>query len=104
MLTLCSLGTHVLGGDEEFGAGMSAGVDMFEALSTANPRKTHMVWRYALSKLMVHRYFHGLIAMLAKLDEYTSVVVNAINTGWCGIELSRAKPHPLMEKVAFGIM
>jgi retinol dehydrogenase-12 len=103
-LTFCGSMYHIFGCDEEFDAGLPDDVNMFEALSTSDPRKTSIEWRYALSKLMVHQCFHELIAVLAKNDEYSGVVVNLINPGWCGTELSRAKPHPFMEKMCFAAM
>jgi retinol dehydrogenase-12 len=103
-LTFCGSMYHIFGSDEEFDVGMAEDVDMFDTLSTEDPSKTNIEWRYALSKLMVHQCFHELIATLAKNDEHSSVVVNLINPGWCGTELSRVKPHPFMEKVSFAVM
>lgn len=100
-LTFCGSMYHIFGPDAEFDAGISDDVDMFDALS--NPEKTDIVWRYALSKLMVHLCFHQLVQTLSKGD-WSDVVVNLINPGWCGTELSRAKPHPMMERMSFALM
>jgi retinol dehydrogenase-12 len=103
-LTFCGSMYHIFGPDAEFDHGLAEDVDMFDALSTPDPAQTDIVWRYALSKLMVHLCFHALIADLSRKSEYSNVIVNLINPGWCGTELSRAKPHPLGERVCFAVM
>jgi retinol dehydrogenase-12 len=105
-LTFCGSMYHIFGSDAEFEAGLPDDVDMFEALSTSDLKKTDIVWRYALSKLMVHQCFRELVAALSKDNkhDWSNVIVNLINPGWCGTELSRAKPHPLGEQFAFAIM
>jgi retinol dehydrogenase-12 len=103
-LTFCGSMYHIFGPDAEFDKGLADDVDMFDALSTPDPEQTDIVWRYALSKLMVHMCFHSLIANISHRPEYKNVVVNLINPGWCGTELSRAKPHPLGERVCFALM
>jgi NAD(P)-dependent dehydrogenase (short-subunit alcohol dehydrogenase family) len=80
---------------------MSDDVDMFDALSS--PEKTDIIWRYAMSKLMVHLCFYQLVQTLSKGD-WSDVVVNLINPGWCGTDLSRAKPHPVIERISFALM
>ncbi|KAH7408509.1 hypothetical protein DE146DRAFT_376677 [Phaeosphaeria sp. MPI-PUGE-AT-0046c] len=102
-LTFCGSMYHIFGPDMEFDKGLSHDVDMFDALSTSDPAKTDIVWRYALSKLMVHQCFHQLVAAMANGD-WACVVVNLINPGWCGTELSRAKPHPIGERVCFALL
>jgi retinol dehydrogenase-12 len=103
-LTFCGSMYHIFGPDAEFDAGLPDDVDMFETLSTSDSNKTDIIWRYALSKLMVHQCFHELVAALAHKSDYSNVVVNLINPGWCGTELSRAKPHPIGERVCFAAM
>jgi retinol dehydrogenase-12 len=103
-LTFCGSMYHIFGPDSEFDAGLPDNVDMFDTLSNPDPAKTDMIWRYALSKLMVHQCFHELVGALAKRNDYSNVVVNLINPGWCGTELSRAKPHPSMERLSFALM
>ena len=105
-LTFCGSMYHIFGPDNEFDAGVPDDVDMFDALSTSDPKKTDIIWRYALSKLMVHQCFHELIVTLSndKSHDWSSVAVNLINPGWCGTDLSRAKPHPLGERIAFATM
>lgn len=102
--TICGSMYHIFGPDEEFDAGMSEDVDMFDTLSTSDPAKTDIIWRYALSKLMVHQCFHGLVAALGKTNEYFDVVINLVNPGWCGTNLSRAKPSNLGEQICFALM
>jgi retinol dehydrogenase-12 len=103
-LTFCGSMYHIFGPDAEFDAGLPDDVDMFEMLSTPDADKTDIMWRYALSKLMVHQCFHELVATLARKPDYSNVIVNLINPGWCGTELSRAKPHPIGERVCFAAM
>jgi retinol dehydrogenase-12 len=100
-LTFCGSMYHIFGPDAEFDAGLPDGVDMFDALST--PDKTDIIWRYSLSKLMIHLCYHQLVQALSKGD-WSDVVINLINPGWCGTELSRAKPHPRTERVSFALM
>ncbi|KAB2108422.1 hypothetical protein AG0111_0g3371 [Alternaria gaisen] len=102
-LTFCGSMYHIFGPDDEFEAGLPDDKDMFEELS--NPVRTDIIWRYALSKLMDHLCFHELTKTLSEsATDYSQVVVNLINPGWCGTELSRAKPHPFGERVAFVLM
>jgi retinol dehydrogenase-12 len=103
-LTFCGSMYHIFGPDAEFDAGLLDDVDMFEVLSTPDPGKTDIIWRYALSKLMVHQCFHELVGALSHNNDYGNVVVNLINPGWCGTELSRAKPHPMGERICFAAM
>lgn len=105
-LTFCGSMYHIFGNDSEFDAGLGEGVDMFDVLSTPDEKKTDVIWRYATSKLMVHQCFHGLVGALEKDKKHagSNVVVNLINPGWCGTELSRAKPRPLGERFAFAVM
>lgn len=102
-LTFCGSMYHIFGPDEEFNTGLALDTDLFDRLS--EPANTDIIWRYALSKLMDHLCFHGLVAALrdSRID-YSRVVVNLVNPGWCGTELSRAKTHPLGERVAFALM
>lgn len=53
-LTFCGSMYHIFGPDAEFDKGVPDDVEMFDALSTSDSAKTDIVWRYALSKLMVH--------------------------------------------------
>ncbi|KAJ4308022.1 hypothetical protein N0V94_009528 [Neodidymelliopsis sp. IMI 364377] len=94
---------HIFGPDGEFDAGMSEDVDMFEVLSSSDPARTDIMWRYALSKLMVHQCFHGLVGAMQR-EEWGGVVVSAVNPGWCGTELSRAKTAGFGEKVWFKLL
>lgn len=100
MLTFCGSMYHIFGPDSEFDKGLPDDVDMFDALSCSDPAKTDIIWRYALSKLMVHQCFHQLVATMAKGD-WADVVVNVINPGWCGTELSRAKVGSIGERGCF---
>lgn len=102
-LTFCGSMYHIFGPDAEFDKGLPDEVDMFDALSTSDQAKTDIVWRYALSKLMVHQCFHGVASTMAK-REWADVAANIINPGWCVTELSRAKPHPIGERVCFALM
>lgn len=103
-LTFCGSMYHIFGSDVEFDACLLQGVDMFEALS--DPSRTDIMWRYALSKLMVHQCFHALVDNLKNRtsDDYSGVTLNIINPGWCGTELSRAKPSNAGEKMCFALM
>lgn len=105
-LTFCGSMYHIFGPDAEFDRGLNEDVDMFEELSTADTNKTDIIWRYALSKLMVHQCYHGLCNALksSKNHNFSNVIVNLVNPGWCGTELSRAKPHPLGERICFALM
>ncbi|KAH7065749.1 hypothetical protein BKA63DRAFT_164176 [Paraphoma chrysanthemicola] len=105
-LTFCGSMYHIFGPDNELDAGLPDNVDIFETLSTSDPAKTDIIWRYALSKLMVHQCYHELVTALAssKTRDWSKTVVNLVNPGWCGTELSRAKPHPIMERVFFALM
>lgn len=102
-LIFCGSMYHIFGPDAEFDKGLPQDRDMFTALSVSDPDKTDINWRYALSKLMVHQCFHQLVAALRK-GEWSEVVVSVINPGWCGTELSRAKPHPIGERVWFSLI
>jgi NAD(P)-dependent dehydrogenase (short-subunit alcohol dehydrogenase family) len=102
-LTFCGSMYHIFGPDAEFDKGVPDDVEMFDALSTSDSAKTDIVWRYALSKLMVHQCFHGLADAMTK-GHWNDVVATIINPGWCGTELSRAKPHPIGERVCFALM
>lgn len=103
-LTFCGSMYHIFGSDSEFDAGLPEDTDMFVALSNAS--RTDIVWRYALSKLMVHQCFHELVISLDRNDglKDSQVILNIINPGWCGTELSRAKPSNAGEKVCFALM
>lgn len=102
--TTCGSMYHIFGPDAEFDAGLSEDVDMFDALSTPDPAKTDIVWRYALSKLMVHQCFHGLVATVAETNKYPDVVINLINPGWCATGLSRAKSSNMGERACFALI
>ncbi|KAJ4299360.1 hypothetical protein N0V90_004605 [Kalmusia sp. IMI 367209] len=101
-LTFCGSMYHIMGPDAELNIPDDA--DTFEVLS--DPRRSDVVWRYALSKLMVHHCSHKLAACLSNSPngELPQVIVNIINPGWCGTELSRAKPHPLGERLSFALI
>jgi retinol dehydrogenase-12 len=105
-LTFCGSMYHIFGPDAELDAGLPEDVDMFDALSTPDPKKTDIIWRYALSQLIVHQCFDELVAALAtdKEHEWSNVVVNLINPGWCGTDLSRTKSHLFGERFAFASM
>ena len=103
-LTFCGSMYHIFGPDEEFDTGLSEDADMFDVLS--DPGRTDIIWRYALSKLMVHQCFHELVECVGQdtRQKDSRVVINIINPGWCGTELSRAKPSNLGEKFCFMLM
>lgn len=103
-LTFCGSMYHIFGPDTEFDAGLSEDVDMFDLLS--DPGRTDIVWRYALTKLMVHQCAHELADRLGQSDskDDAQIVVNFINPGWCGTELSRAKPSNAGEKLCFALI
>ncbi|KAL1644028.1 hypothetical protein SLS61_008961 [Didymella pomorum] len=103
-LTFCGSMYHIFGPDDEFDAGMSEGVDMLDALS--DPTRTDIIWRYALSKLMVHQCFHELVTHINQDVKHANsrVVLNIVNPGWCGTELSRGKPSNLGERLCFALM
>lgn len=97
-LTFCGSMYHIMAPDSELN--IPEGAETFETLS--DPKRTDIVWRYALTKLMVHHCYHRLAASLRNSSKDCSrVVVNMINPGWCATDLSRAKPHPLMETMSF---
>jgi retinol dehydrogenase-12 len=57
---------------------------------------------------MVHQCFYELVKAMDKNaieadSDPSQVVVNVINPGWCGTELSRAKPSNQGEKVCFAL-
>ncbi|KAF9698734.1 hypothetical protein EKO04_003311 [Ascochyta lentis] len=103
-LTFCGSMYHIFGPDGEFDAGLAEDVDMFDELS--DPSRTDIVWRYALSKLMVHQCFRELATCLESCasKDGSRVVANMVNPGWCGTELSRAKPSNVGEKICFVLM
>lgn len=103
-LTFCGSMYHIFGPDEEFEAGLPEDADMFDALS--DPTRTDIIWRYALSKLVVHQCFHELAERVDKDVKQTDsqVVVNIVNPGWCGTELSRAKDTSLGERFCFALL
>jgi retinol dehydrogenase-12 len=103
-LTFCGSMYHIFGPDNEFDAGLSEDSDMFDVLS--DPTRTDVVWRYALSKLMVHQCFHELVAHVDQDLKHADsrLIINIVNPGWCGTELSRAKPSNLGEKFCFALM
>jgi retinol dehydrogenase-12 len=105
-LTFCGSMYHIFGPDNEMDAGLLDDVDMFDQLSNPDPKTTDIVWRYALSKLMVHQCFHELVANLSqsKNNDWSQVVVNLVNPGWCGTELSRTKSASMGEKVCFALL
>jgi retinol dehydrogenase-12 len=103
-LTFCGSMYHIFGPDAEFDKGLPEDVDMLDVLSDSDPAKTDIIWRYALSKLMVHQCFHELVGALAKNEQWSNVIVNVINPGWCGTELSRAKPSNMGERACFSVM
>jgi retinol dehydrogenase-12 len=75
---------HIFGPDAEFDAGLPEDTDMFDVLS--EPGRTDIVWRYALSKLMVHQCFHELVKAVDRNapqigTDPSGVVVNVINPG-----------------------
>ncbi|CAG5182101.1 uncharacterized protein ALTATR162_LOCUS9992 [Alternaria atra] len=77
-LAFCGSMYHVFGPDDEFDAGLPEDMDMFEALSDS--ARTDVIWRYALSKLMDHLYFHELVEVLSdSATDYSGIVVNLIN-------------------------
>lgn len=103
-LTFCGSMYHIFGPDGEFDAGMDENADMFDSLS--DPNRTDIIWRYALSKLMVHQCFHELVSQVGNNEKHTDsrVIFNIVNPGWCSTELSRAKPSNLGEKFCFALM
>lgn len=101
-LTFCGSIYHIFGPDAELN--VSEDADMFDVLSDTT--KTDIIWRYALSKLMVHQCFHELAACVSKSTDkgQSQVIVNLINPGWCGTELSRAKPKLIGERISFALI
>ncbi|KAF2662127.1 NAD(P)-binding protein [Lophiostoma macrostomum CBS 122681] len=93
---------HIFGPDNELEVPENR--DIFDALS--DQKRTDVIWRYALSKLMVHQCFHAFAACLSRgeVENGSRVIVNLVNPGWCGTELSRAKPHPLGERISFALL
>jgi len=63
------------------------GNDIIDYLSDPSRRDDQMSGRYALSKLLLHLASHQLAQRSGK-----AVVLNIVNPGWCGTELSREKP------------
>jgi retinol dehydrogenase-12 len=101
-LTFCGSMYHIMGPDAELD--IPEGAETFQTLS--DPKRTDIVWRYALSKLIVHHCYHRLAASLqnSSKQDWSRVIVNMINPGWCKTELSRAKPEKFMEKMSFAAM
>ena len=101
-LVLCGSMYHIMGPDKELD--IPDGADTFDTLS--DPKQTDIMWRYALTKLMVHHCCHELANCLSRssVHDWSRVVVNMINPGWCETELSRSKPHPLGERVSFALL
>jgi retinol dehydrogenase-12 len=63
------------------------GNDIIDHLSDPSKREDQMNGRYALSKLLLHLAVHRLSQRSGK-----GVILNIVNPGWCGTELSREKP------------
>lgn len=103
-LTFCGSMYHIFGSDAEFDAGLPKDTDMFHQLSIAS--NTDIIWRYALSKLMVHQCYHELVKQFDRNAELadSGVILNIINPGWCGTELSRHKPSNAGEKIWFTLI
>ncbi|KAF1969319.1 NAD(P)-binding protein [Bimuria novae-zelandiae CBS 107.79] len=101
-LTFCGSMYHIMGPDAELD--VPEDQDAFEILN--DTERTDIIWRYALTKLIVHHCYHKLAACLSSSLEQRRpcVVANMINPGWGETELSRAKPHPLGERVGFAIL
>lgn len=100
-MTFCGSMYHIFGPDSEFD--IPDDVDLFDALS--RPESIDIKWRYALTKLMVHQCFHELVSQLSKSkNDYSGVVLNIVNPGWCGTDLSRNKVSNIGEKGCFALI
>ncbi|KAJ4349511.1 uncharacterized protein N0V89_008127 [Didymosphaeria variabile] len=101
-LTFCGSMYHIMGPDAELD--IPEGAETFATLS--DPKRTDFIWRYALTKLMVHHCYHKLAACLSNSSrqDWFRVIVNMINPGWCETELSRVKPHPFGERASFALI
>ncbi|KAF9729612.1 hypothetical protein PMIN01_12476 [Paraphaeosphaeria minitans] len=93
---------HVKSPDAELDIPGSA--ETFETLS--DPKRTNLVWRYALSKVLIHHCYQKLATSLRNSPTYdwSRVIANMINPAWCGTELPGAKPHALMEIVSMAVI
>ncbi|KAF2438161.1 hypothetical protein P171DRAFT_505111 [Karstenula rhodostoma CBS 690.94] len=91
-LAFCGSMYHFMGPDAELD--IPEGAETFDTLS--DPKRTDIVWQYALSKLMVHHCYHKLATSLRNSLKQDS--------SRCETELSRAKPHPFIERVSFAVM
>ncbi|KAK1808297.1 hypothetical protein LTR12_017350 [Friedmanniomyces endolithicus] len=85
---------HVFAPDKEILAALS------------DPQTADMAQRYTLSKLMVHQLFVELVrhAPTQPSEEQHGAIINLVNPGWCGTELSRNKNAALFERAVFQVM
>ncbi|TKA45683.1 hypothetical protein B0A55_13000, partial [Friedmanniomyces simplex] len=60
-----------------------------------------MAQRYNLSKLMVHQLFVELVRHTPAQTGKHRVIINLVNPGWCGTELSRNKEAAAFERASF---
>jgi retinol dehydrogenase 12 len=97
-LTLVGSLIHYFGADADLHA-VPEGESIYDTLS--DPKKAKMGHRYPLSKLMEHLCFNEFVA---GGDIPSNVVINLVNPGWCGTELSRNRGSNVGERFMFAIM
>lgn len=78
--------------------------DMEILVALSNPGTADMTSRYPLSKLVVHQIFDQLVQHLPIDSASNQVIVNLVNPGWCGTQLSRNKHQALFERICFGVL
>ena len=88
----------------ELGAGLPEDTNVFDVPSDASC--VDIVWRYVLSKMMVHSFSPELGTCIDEGAglEHSRVILNSINPRWCGTELSRVKPSNVGDKTCFALI
>jgi len=96
-LTLVGSLIHYFGADRELHV-IPQNESLYDRLG--DRQTANMKSRYPLSKLMEHLCFNKLAASASS----EGVIMNIVNPGWCGTDLSRSKHQPLGERIWFAIL
>ncbi|KAK3645719.1 hypothetical protein LTR56_008906 [Elasticomyces elasticus] len=85
-------------------AQLDVGQDQAILTSLSDPKTADMEQRYNLSKLMVHQMFVELVKHAPASTGKHRAIINLVNPGWCGTELSRNKEAAAFERAAFSMI
>lgn len=72
--------------------------------SLSDAKTADMMQRYNLSKLMVHMCYIELVKSAEIAASRSHVIINLVNPGWCGTELSRNRNSSVFERIMFSLI